>query len=113
MVEGYAKKNSNMNNSSNSATTNIMKWPPPQLEIDWCLVTDVLRLVNKHIGGPERRRAAILERFYNKLDSRWSYEDFTDTEREILAIGVANNLAAHIVTEELSGRNLGKIKTSI
>lgn len=91
----------------------VMRWPPPQLETNWALTTEVIKKLNQYTGGPERRRAAIHERFYNKLDSRWNHEEFTQEERDILAIASANGLAAHIVAEEMPGRSLERVKKGL
>lgn len=88
----------------------MMRWPPVQLEINWAIVTEVVKRLNKYTGGPERRRAAIHERFYNKLDSRWNHEDFQAHERDVLSVAVANGLAAHVVAEEMPSRSLGKFQ---
>lgn len=105
MAQRYAATNSN--GGSPPQPTVVMRWPPPQLEINWAIVTEVVKRLNRYTGGPERRRAAIHERFYNKLDSRWNHEDFTQAERGALAIAVSNGLAAHVVAEEMPGRSLG------
>lgn len=85
-----------------------MRWPPPQLEVNWGVVTEVIKHLNRYTDGPERRRVAVQERFYNKLDSRWNHEDFMGVEREVLVLAVANGIPANVVAELMAERSLGK-----
>jgi hypothetical protein len=84
-----------------------MRWGQWHNEINWGLIADILRKLNKYMGRPERRRCAIQERFYNKLDCRWNQNEFTEAERNILSLAAANRIPARVVVQQMPGRTLG------
>eukprot|EP01054_Gregarina_sp_Poly1_P011252 Gregarina_sp_Poly_1__11251@NODE_92_length_14764_cov_231_259032_g79_i0_p1_GENE_NODE_92_length_14764_cov_231_259032_g79_i0NODE_92_length_14764_cov_231_259032_g79_i0_p1_ORF_typecomplete_len1654_score289_39SNF2_N/PF00176_23/7_6e53Helicase_C/PF00271_31/6_5e16Chromo/PF00385_24/0_00049Chromo/PF00385_24/7_5e07Chromo/PF00385_24/2_9e03ResIII/PF04851_15/6_4e11ERCC3_RAD25_C/PF16203_5/4_5e09HDA23/PF11496_8/5_5e05Myb_DNAbind_6/PF13921_6/1_1e04Myb_DNAbind_6/PF13921_6/0_0081DEAD/PF00270_29/0_011_NODE_92_length_ len=90
-----------------------LTWPPPGSEVDWALVSQVVGRVSKLADGPERRRDAVLNRYYNRLDCRWNEEPFTSEEKDHLAAGFHSKSQPIIIAKLLDRRNLEKVKKGL
>eukprot|EP01053_Blabericola_migrator_P006083 Blabericola_migrator_1__6082@NODE_306_length_10090_cov_155_786691_g250_i0_p1_GENE_NODE_306_length_10090_cov_155_786691_g250_i0NODE_306_length_10090_cov_155_786691_g250_i0_p1_ORF_typecomplete_len1714_score318_10SNF2_N/PF00176_23/2_6e53Helicase_C/PF00271_31/1_6e17Chromo/PF00385_24/1_3e05Chromo/PF00385_24/0_00019Chromo/PF00385_24/2_8e03ResIII/PF04851_15/9_9e13ERCC3_RAD25_C/PF16203_5/2_5e12HDA23/PF11496_8/3_3e03HDA23/PF11496_8/1_3e06DEAD/PF00270_29/0_011DEAD/PF00270_29/1_2e03AAA_11/PF13086_6/1_7AAA_ len=90
-----------------------ISWPPPSDEVDWSLVSQVVGRVSRLADGPERRRDAVVNRYYNRLDSRWNEEPFYDNEKAQLMLGLQSKAQPASIAKTMERRNLEKVKKGL
>eukprot|EP00917_Polyrhabdina_sp_WS-2016_P004761 GHVP01010985.1.p1 GENE.GHVP01010985.1~~GHVP01010985.1.p1 ORF type:complete len:1829 (-),score=311.05 GHVP01010985.1:51-5462(-) len=87
-----------------------LTWPPPSLEVHWQMLTTVVNMINKYLDGPERRKDVLINRFYNKLDHRWKFDDLQPSEIDLCVKLVAEGAPVYAIAKALPNRNVDTTK---